>query len=118
MWQVILLEEVNDWFLELAKSDPDAGNRVEAAIELLEAEGPSLGRPTVDRLKGSTVHNMKELRPGSTSIRILFVFDPARQAVLLVAGDKEGNWKGWYRENIPVAEHRYATWLREQGLEE
>jgi len=49
----------------------------------------------VDRITGSELHNLKELRPGSagkTEIRILFIFDPQRQAVLLVAGDKSGNW--------------------------
>ena len=35
-------------------------------------------------------------------------------AVLLVAGDKSGNWKRWYVENIPVAEQRYANWIEEQ----
>jgi hypothetical protein len=52
---------------------------------------------------------MKELR--ASTVRILFVFDPQRQAVLLVAGDKAGRWKQWYDENIPVAEERYAKWL-------
>jgi hypothetical protein len=84
------------------------------SINALEAEGPGLGRPLVDTIKGSPVQNMKELRPGSrgrSEIRILFVFDPARQAVLLVAGDKAGNWTGWYRENIPLAARRYTAWL-------
>ncbi|MEU6563534.1 type II toxin-antitoxin system RelE/ParE family toxin [Nocardia nova] len=71
----------------------------------------SKGRPTVDRIKGSRLRNLKELRPAATNIRILFAFDPERQAVLLVAGDKTGNWAGWYRENIPVAEERYDRWL-------
>ena len=60
---------------------------------------------------------MKELRPGSSGrieIRVLFVFDPERRAVLLVAGDKAGNWKGWYDEHIPVADRRYDEWLSEQ----
>jgi Phage derived protein Gp49-like (DUF891) len=38
--------------------------------------------------------NLKELRPGSagrSEIRILYIFDPKRNAVLLVAGDKAGN---------------------------
>lgn len=42
---------------------------------------------------------------------VLFVFDPERQAVLLVAGDKAGDWTGWYDDNIPVAESRYEAWL-------
>jgi hypothetical protein len=86
---------------------------VTAAIDKL-ADGPSLGRPLVDRIKASKVHALKELRPGSggrTEVRILFVFDPQRQAVLLVAGDKSGQWSQWYTENIPVAEQRYQRWL-------
>lgn len=55
--------------------------------------------------------NVKELRPSATNVRILFVFDPDRQAVLLVAGDKTGEWQSWYVDNIPVAEARYAEWL-------
>lgn len=31
----------------------------------------------------------------------MFIFDPERRAVLLLAGDKAGNWKRWYGKNIP-----------------
>ncbi len=110
-WEVILLDEVEAWFLTLAKEDDDQVDAVTAAIDMLAANGPTLGRPIVDRIKGSTQHNMKELRPSATSIRILFIFDPTRSAVLLVAGDKAGDWKGWYEDNIPVAEERYDAWL-------
>jgi len=41
----------------------------------------------------------------------LFIFDPDRQAILLVAGDKAGRRSRWYEEAIPLAEHRYADWL-------
>jgi hypothetical protein len=44
----------------------------------------------------------------------LFVFDPARNAVLLVAGDKAGQWDRWYRQAIPLAEARYETYLKEK----
>ncbi len=87
------------------------------AITALLEEGPSLGRPLVDRIKGSRLHNLKELRPGSTrttEMRILFVFDPGRNVVLLVAGDKAGQWTAWYRQAIPLAESRFATYLKEK----
>lgn len=63
---------------------------------------------------------MKELRApsvGRTEIRILFVFDPWRSAVLLVAGDKSGQWSRWYREAIPEAEQFYVTYLKEREKE-
>ena len=109
-WEVILADEVDAWFLALCETDPASAELVEAAINILELEGPTLGRPLADRVKRSSYHNMKELRPGSagsTEIRILYAFDPIRRAVLLVAGDKAGNWDQWYRDNIPVADRRY-----------
>ncbi len=114
MWTVILLDEVDEWLLDLAKRDADSADQVEAAIDMLADDGPTLGRPLVDRIKGSALHSMKELRPGSTGateVRILFVFDPERQAVLLVAGDKAGHWRNWYKTSIALAERRYARWL-------
>ncbi len=65
--------------------------------------------------------NLKELRPGSsgtTEIRILFVFDPWRSAILLVAGDKAGRWKRWHAEAIPRAERLYEVYLKERTEEE
>lgn len=43
---------------------------------------------------------------------ILFAFDPVRRAILLVAGDKAGNWKKWYRTNIPLADELLDQHLR------
>lgn len=113
-WEVILLEEVETWYFSL---DDEAMAAVTGAIDLLELEGPTLGRPTVDRVKGSKFHSLKELRPAGTSVRILFIFDPRRQAILLLGGDKAGNWKSWYDDNIPVAEKRYENWLANEGGE-
>lgn len=108
---VVLVDEVDAWFIELARQDQATSEVVAAAIDLLEDGGPTLGRPLVDRIKGSKNHNMKELRPSGTSIRILFVFDPHRDAILLVAGDKAGDWRRWYTTHIPIADRRYDRWL-------
>jgi hypothetical protein len=113
-WEVILLEEVERWYFTLAE---DTMAAVTGAIDLLELEGPTLGRPTVDKVNGSKYHSMKELRPAGTSIRILFIFDPRRRAILLLGGDKAGSWKSWYDKNIPIAERRYENWLATEGGE-
>lgn len=113
-WEIELHDEVDRWFVDLCREDPVSADRVEEAIDMLAREGPQLGRPLVDRLKGSSLHNLKELRPasaGSSEIRILFAFDPARHALLLVAGDKAGNWQRWYDLNIPIAERRFREHL-------
>ena len=90
-------------------NQPDAESLL-AAIRVLRAEGPALGRPLVDTVKGSRHPNMKELRPGftgRTEVRVLFAFDSERQAMLLVGGDKGADWDGWYKVNIPVADDRF-----------
>lgn len=79
-----------------------------------------LGRPLVDRIKQSRHHHVKELRPASTGaseVRILFAFDPARAAVLLLAGDKAGRWTSWYQKAIPVADRRYDAYVAQQEKE-
>jgi hypothetical protein len=76
--------------------------------------GPILGRPLVDTVKGSTIKNLKELRPGSSGrseIRILFVFHGGRVIILLAGGDETGKWQTWYGSAIAEAEERYAAWL-------
>jgi hypothetical protein len=123
-WVVLLHDAVDTWFLDLCKDDPASANLIAAAIDKLSEDGPTLGRPLADRIKGSRHHHMKELRPGSagtTEVRILYAFDPERQAMLLVAGDKSGNWHRWYSDNIPVADDRFdehLAHLRDKGVGE
>jgi len=66
----------------------------------------------VDTLEGSEHPNIKELRPrttkGGAHIRVLFAFDIQSRAIMLVAGDKAGNWTKWYATNIPVADRLFT----------
>ncbi|KAA9108060.1 type II toxin-antitoxin system RelE/ParE family toxin [Microbacterium rhizomatis] len=112
MWSVDV-EPIEAWLTSL---DDDSYEQVMAAIELLEERGPQLGRPIVNTVKASRHKNMKELRPGSSGrseLRVLFGFDPNRQAILLVAGDKAGNWKSWYKTNIRVADDLFDAHIRQ-----
>jgi hypothetical protein len=40
-------------------------------------------------------------------VRVLFAFDSQRGAILLLGGDKSEDWKGWYKENVPIADDRF-----------
>jgi hypothetical protein len=120
-WEIYLTDEVNDWLDHLLENDAASHGQVVSAVEALADAGPNLGRPLVDRIKASSLHNLKELRPGSSGrseIRILFTFDPWRSAILLVAGDKAGNWSAWYQQAVPRAEGLYASYLKERAEEE
>ncbi|MDO9590885.1 MAG: type II toxin-antitoxin system RelE/ParE family toxin [Microcella sp.] len=107
------LQHVSDCFDQL---DEGSYQQVVAALELLAEHGPHLGRPLVDSITGSRHHNMKELRPGSrgtSEIRMLFAFDPRRTAILLVAGDKSGEWSRWYRRAIQQADRLFDQHLND-----
>ena len=106
-WSVEFHPACAAWVDGLPQRDAEA---LLAAIRVLREAGPSLGRPLVDSVAGSRHRNMKELRPGSsgrTEIRVLFAFDRTRHAILLVGGDKSGNWRRWYEQNIPLADQRF-----------
>lgn len=101
--------------------DTETVAHIFAALEVLQREGPSLGRPLVDTLVGTRIKNLKELRPASTGdseVRILFAFDSKRSAIMLIAGDKscgrssKRKWSGWYKRAIPAAEQRFEAHLR------
>ena len=103
---------------DLLSTDPQAAEKVEAAVDVLAEYGPTLGRPLVDTLTGSKLANLKELRPRQTNIRILFVFETWRSAILPVAGDKTGQWHRWYEGAIPQAEQLFALYLTERAKAE
>lgn len=109
MWSVVTVEVFDAWFMSL-----DEAEQVDilAHIRVLELMGPALGRPYVDTLKASTLPNLKELRiqHRGKPYRVLFIFDPQRQAVLLCGGDKTGD-KRFYKRMIPLAEREFAHYL-------
>lgn len=111
-WEVNGTVEFAEWFGRLDEPEQD---EVIAVVELLARDGPTLGRPHADRIASSKHHNMKELRPRSEAkhLRILYVFDPRREAVLLLGGDKQGQWDRWYASAVPEAERLYERYLAE-----
>lgn len=113
-WEVTTTGVFRDWYASL---DEDTQDRVVAAVEVLRDHGPGLARPLTDRISSSRHHNMKELIPLGSTIRILYVFDPRRSAILLLGGDKAGQWDEWYRRMVPVADSLYDDYLANLGAE-
>ncbi len=92
------------------------------AMDRLEEDGPTLGRPLVDVIKLEPHYrefiplfgkHLKELRPLGTDVRILFTFGPDRTLVLLYAGNKEGEWTKWYRGAVAEAARLYTKYLED-----
>lgn len=110
-WKVVFCDEFTEEFVSL-----DSGLQIELAAHLrvLETFGPHLGRPLVDTVKGSKFANMKELRFTwqRDPHRYFFAFDRARQAVVLVGGNKTGDGR-FYNVLMPVADARFENYLRQ-----
>lgn len=85
---------------------------------LLAEVGPNLRRPVVGEITSSRHANMKELRVSKGgALRVLFAFDPRRHAILLLGGDKSGQWKEWHNWAIPRADDLYDSHLEELRAE-
>lgn len=114
-WEVDLTL-IETWIYSL---DDEEYDHLIAALEQLEEYGPVTRRPFVDTLEGSAHPNMKELRPrptkGGTHIRVLFAFDIQSRAIMLVAGDKAGNWTKWYATNVPIADRLFTEHQQKQA---
>jgi hypothetical protein len=115
VWEVEFTEQFEEWWDGLEEEEQEA---IWAAVKILEEKGPALGRPLVDSVHQSRHSNMKELRPPSGNLRILFAFDPRRIGILLIGGDKTGRWQEWYDDAIPLADDLYEDHLREIEEEE
>ena len=104
MWAIQSTEEYLAWFGALDLASQEA---LTAKVLLLKAFGPQLGRPHADTLKGSSIANLKELRAKTAAqvLRVAFLFDEEREALLLIGGDKKGKNEGsFYRSLIAEAE--------------
>lgn len=119
-WDIEVTDEFEWWYRHLPETEQV--QRVNDAIAQLEEHGPALGRPRVAEINisreryGAGIRNLKELRVGT--VRILFAFDRRRVAVLLVGGDKRGDWTGWYDRAIPLAVRLWQEHIAELERDE
>jgi hypothetical protein len=114
-WQVYVVNEVRDWIDTLDCLDTAAHTRV------VQARHPDRRRTRPGSTLGRHDPRIIDRQPQGTAARNgadLFAFDPWRDSILLVAGDKAGHWTQWYREAIPLAEQRYERYLKERTQEE
>ena len=112
MFGIEYTDEFEIWWDDLTLTQQDA---LAQRIDRLANKGPSLRRPHVGEIKGSK-HDpqMKELICESGgSLRVLFIFNPVRNAILLTGGEKTGQWNAWYPRAIRNADDLYDTHLEE-----
>ncbi len=117
MWEVEYTDEFGQWWDGLTQSQQEA---LDNRVMLLAERGPGLKRPVVGDIRSSRHSNTKELRASKGgALRVLFAFDPRRHAILLLGGNKSGQWDEWYLWAVPQADDLYDTYLNrlsEEGL--
>ena len=103
--------EFGQWYSDLGETQQDD---VASVVGLLEAQGTKLGFPYSSKINGSRHSRMRELRVQAQGrpIRIFYCFDPKRDAILLIGGDKTGD-KRFYSRMIPIADRLYDIYLIE-----
>jgi len=108
---VLFTDEFEVWWNGLSAEEQISVN---ASVLLLEEQGVSLGFPHSSKVAGSQFSHMRELRVQHEGrpYRVLYAFDPSRDALLLIGGDKTGNDR-WYEIFVPIAERLYREHLRE-----
>lgn len=113
MIEVLGTDEFEQWFLMLDDTDSMAVARI---VGLLEAKGTALGFPYSSAIAGSR-YPLRELRiqSGGKPLRVFYAFDPLRQAVLLLGGDKTGDNR-FYLTMLPSVEAIWEAYLRDQGF--
>lgn len=112
-WDIEVTDVYDAWF---DCQSHDAQDAILAHLKALAVEGPSLGRPYCDTLKGTKSGKLKELRVqvSGDPYRVLFAFDSERCAILLVGGNKRGK-KRWYEIHIPQAEKLFDVWEEQRS---
>ena len=109
---VNLTDEFVAWYDNLSEAEQD---RVAFTVGLLEERGVTLPHPYASSIKGATFA-LRELRTQAEGdpLRTFYAFDPSRQAVLLIGGDKTGDDR-FYDRMIPIAERIWNEYLEETG---
>ena len=110
--EVLVTDEFRTWYESLSEAEQD---RVAFSIGLLEERGVTLPYPYSSAIHGASVA-LRELRTQAEGdpLRTLYAFDPSRQAVLLIGGDKTGDDR-FYERMIPIAEKIWSNYLEETG---
>jgi hypothetical protein len=110
MVDVIATDEFASWYGDL---DDAASDDVDVAVDLLEQLGPQLPYPRSSAIKGARFA-LRELRVQSNGrpLRVFYAFDPKRQAVLLIGGDKTGDSR-FYEQMVATSERIWKEYLDE-----
>jgi hypothetical protein len=110
---VFYTDEYGEWFATLTQEEKETTDHV---VGLLEEFGLRLGSPYSSDVEGSEPYAFRELRPkkGQSPLRVIYAFDPSRDAVLIIGGDK-GKESKFYERIIQKAKTIWKEYLAEHA---
>ena len=112
--EIIVTGEFVEWYGDLSLEEQLSVRRY---VKMLETAGATLPFPYSSGIQNSRYPGMRELRVqhGGRPYRVLYAFDPARNAVLLTGGEKTGDDR-WYEAAIKLADRLWEEYLQNTQL--
>jgi len=112
MEKVAYTDQFGGWYDALDEGEQDAVIR---AVKRLEQLGVQLPFPYSSQIKGAK-NALRELRVQAKGhvLRIIYAFNPVRQSVLILGGDKTGDDR-FYSVMVPLADKLWDTYIEEES---
>jgi len=112
--EVIVTADFEKWWDGLAVEEQKS---VAVVVAMLEERGATLPFPYSSGITGHTKLRELRVQHGGKPYRVLYAFDPKRNAILLLGGNKTGSSR-WYDTHVPKAEKLLTAYLKETGQAE
>jgi hypothetical protein len=112
--EVIVTADFEAWWDGLGIEEQKS---VAVVVAMLEARGPTLPFPYSSGITGSTKLRELRVQHAGKPYRVLYAFDPKRNAILLLGGNKTATSR-WHETHVPRAEKLFAAYLKESGQAE
>jgi hypothetical protein len=115
--EVNVTDEFVNWWDSL---NEDEQKSVNAIVMMVEERGTQIPFPYSSKIESSRHGGMRELRAQHKMrpLRLLYAFDPHRDAVILLGGDKTGRGNNRYKEFVPKADDLFDGYLEEVMAED
>ena len=112
--EVIVTADFEHWWDGLAIEEQKS---VAVVVAMLEERGVTLPFPYSSGITGSIKLRELRVQHAGKPYRVLYAFDPKRNAVLLLGGNKTGDDR-CYEAHVPKAEKLFMVYLKESGQSE
>lgn len=109
--EILVTGEFETWWDGLSLAEQKS---VAVVVTMLEERGVTLPFPYSSGITMSAKLRELRIQHAGQPYRVLYAFDPKRNAILLLGGNKARDDR-WYDRHVPRAEKLFAAYLQEKG---